>query len=111
MLSQSTRSPIMNRTLIAFILCSLSALHASGYQLESPTAELQQNNVERVHTRIQDAILKKAQIKGQLAMLDPCDQVKQEILSAQNVRALTHLKKKIKHLKREEKRLLSLQIN
>lgn len=100
----------MNRTLIAFILCSLSALHASGYQLESPT-EHQQNNVERVHTRIQDAILKKAQIKGQLAMLDPCDQLKQEILSAQNVRALTHLKKKIKHLKREEKRLLSLQIN
>jgi hypothetical protein len=91
----------MNRTFIAFIFCSLSTLNASEPDLNSPTYHYQ-NNVEWVHTRIQAAILKKALIKGQL---------RKEVLCVQDLRALANTKREIKHFKREEKRLASLQID
>jgi histidinol dehydrogenase len=112
----------MDRTFFAFVLCSLSTLHASEPYLNSPTQNYQ-NNLKRVSQRIQDAQSEKAEIKGQLALLDYSNhhdsykpdserlaefQLRKEALSAQYSHALTNLRRKIKRLKREEQRLTSI---
>lgn len=115
----------MNRTLFAFVLCSLSTVSASGHHLHSPTQQYQ-DNFERVHQRIQDAISEKAELKEQLALLNYKDhldtfkpdsakltqfKLTKEVLLAQHTQDLTKLRKKIKRLKREEKRLASFQVS
>lgn len=115
----------MNRTLIAFVLCSLSTLSASGLNLYSPTQQYQ-DNIGRIHQCIQDAISAKAEIIGQLAFLRLSNQHdtlkpesaelvdfqhKKAVIQETYFQALTNLKKKIKRLKQEEKRLMSFQVN
>lgn len=115
----------MNRTLITLALCSITSLSASDVHLNSPT-RYHQNNFDRIQELIKDAIAEKAEIKGQLSLLDYSDQLdtskpnsdklvkfqlKKDVLRTQYNQDLQVLKKKIKRLKRQQDRLNAVQIN
>lgn len=109
----------MKQFRIAFVLCSLSTLSASGHHPSSPT-EKYQVNFDRIQRMITDAQGEKAEIKGRLSLLDYSDhhdshkpesdelqsfRTAKEVLRCGYVDDLTKVRKQIKHLKRQLKRL------
>lgn len=109
----------MKQFRIAFIVCSLSTLSASGHHPSSPT-EKYHVNFDRIQRMITDAQSEKAEIKGRLSLLDHSDhhdlykpesyelnsfRTAKEVLRRGYVDDLTNVRKQIKRLKRELNRL------
>jgi hypothetical protein len=115
----------MKQFRIAFFLCSLSTLSASAHHPCSPTQN-HHANFDRIQQSIHDAQSEKAEVQGQISMLDYSDQhdiykpdsdeleafqAAKEIFRVQYNQVLKDLKKKIKHLKKDLEQLESTQIN